>query len=135
MSAIAHECATTAALLKQVGMRAGAHEDKLLVRTAALQLVDEQKVAADVALTVVGPATDKCMVQPLWPERRIVCDKRQHDLLQAIHVEPACMGQAGPILDEGLGSVRSPRQDRALIARRPFQDRQSRPWPMRNAPC
>lgn len=31
------------ALLEQVGMRAEAHEDDLLVRTAALQLADEQK--------------------------------------------------------------------------------------------
>jgi hypothetical protein len=44
------------ALLEQVGMRADAHEDDLLVRTAALQLVDERKVAADVAFVVVGPS-------------------------------------------------------------------------------
>ena len=101
-------------------MRADAHEDDLLVRTAALQLVDEQKVAADMALAVVGPVTYKCVVQPLRPKRRVVRDQRQHDFLQALHVEAARVRQTGPVLDEGLGSVRRPRQDRALIAWRPF---------------
>ena len=122
-------------VLEQVGMRADAHENDLLVRTAALQLVDEQKVAADVALAMVGPVADKCVVQPHRPKRRVVRDQRQHGFLQALHVEAARVRQTGPVLDEGLGSVRRPRQVRALIAWRPFQDRRSTLWPKRNATC
>ncbi len=110
------------ALLEQVGMAARAHEDDLLSSATPLQPVDQQEVAADVALTVVSPFADKCVVQPLWLERRIVGDQQQHRLFQAFHVEPARMSQARPVLDECLGSVRCPRQEGALIAWRFFQD-------------
>src|SRR5487761_2626094 len=93
---------SAARLREQVGMRTGAHEDDLLVRTATLQLVNEQKVATDVTLTVVGPVADECLIKPLRPERRVVRDQRQHDFLQALHVEAARVRQAGPILDECL---------------------------------
>ena len=62
-------------------MRAHAHEDDLLVRTVALQLVDEWRVAADVALAVDGPTANECVVQPLWPKRHIVRYQAKHDCL------------------------------------------------------
>ena len=68
-SAESLNASTQFALLEQIGMRADAHKDDLLIHTAALQLVDEQKVAADVAFAVVGPVADKCVVQPLRAER------------------------------------------------------------------
>lgn len=116
-------------------MAARAHEDDLLASATALQPVDQQEVAADVAFAMVSPFAGKGVVQPLRPERRIIGDQQQHRLFQAFHVEPARMSQAGPVLDECLGSVRCPRQDRALIAWRLFQDRESGLWLQRNVLC
>ena len=123
------------ALLEQIRMRACAHKNDLLFLATALELVDQQKVTADVAFAVVGPIPDQCVIQPLRPKRRVVCDQRQHDLLQSLHVEAPRVRQARPILDEGLGSVRRPQQNRALIACCLFQDRRSEFWPKRSALC
>ena len=43
------------ALLKQRGVRPSAHKRDALARSFAGQLIDQQKVAADVTFAVIGP--------------------------------------------------------------------------------
>ena len=123
------------ALLEQISVRTDSHKNDLFFLANALELIDQQKVTSDVAFAVVGPFADQCVIQPLRPKRRVVRDQRQHDLLQALHVEAPRVSQARPILDEGLGSVRRPQQNRALIACCLFQDQRSEFWPKRSALC
>ena len=74
-------------------MCSGPDEDNIARPTAIVELVDEQKIAADVAFPVSGPVADQGMVAPLGPQRRLVGNKSQHDLLQAVHIVTARTGQ------------------------------------------
>ena len=65
-------------LLKQVSVCARSYEDDGIT----FKLVNQQEVATNMAFTVVGPFTLQSMIQPLWPQRRIVGDEQQHRLFQ-----------------------------------------------------
>ena len=63
-------------------MRSRPHE----VDHVSLHLIDQQKVAADVAFPVIGPIAFECVVQPLSAQRAIVGNQEQHRLLELHHV-------------------------------------------------
>lgn len=52
-------------LLEQVCVGARSYEDHLLARTAAFQLVDQEEITTDVALSMVSPLADQGMILPL----------------------------------------------------------------------
>lgn len=74
-------------LLEKIGMSARTHEDDQFVRTAALQPIDQQKVAADVALAVIRPFAHELMILPLGRHRTIIRDQQQHRLFELLQVE------------------------------------------------
>ena len=53
------------------------------VSVAASQAIDQKKVTPDMTLAMVGPIALERMIQPLGPQRRIVGNEQQHDLLQS----------------------------------------------------
>src|SRR3546814_16906534 len=55
-------------LFEQFRMRAGAHE----VHQISLDRVDEQEVAADIALAMIAPIAFEGVVQPFLDNRRVV---------------------------------------------------------------
>ena len=59
------------------------------VGVAASQPVDQKEVASDMALAMVGPLALERVIQPLWSQRRIVCDEQHHDFLQPSQVVAA----------------------------------------------
>jgi hypothetical protein len=67
---------------EQLGMSARSHE----VDPVRLNLVDEQKVAANVALPVIGPIAFQGVIQPLSAKGRSVCNQQHHRLFEAPHV-------------------------------------------------
>src|SRR3546814_1605011 len=64
-------------LFEQFRMRAGAHE----VHQISLDRVDEQEVAADMALAMIAPIAFEGVVQPFRAKRRVVGDEEHHRFL------------------------------------------------------
>ncbi|TXT36493.1 MAG: hypothetical protein FD135_4257 [Comamonadaceae bacterium] len=58
------------------------------VDPVGLKLIDQQKVATDVALTVVCPLPFEVVILPLRTKRRIVGNKPQHHLLESHPIKP-----------------------------------------------
>ena len=67
---------------KKLRMRSSPHE----VNRVPFNLINQQKVAADVAFPVVGPIAFERVVQPLSAQRAIVGNQQQHRLLELPHV-------------------------------------------------
>lgn len=67
--------------------------------------VDQQEVAADVAIAMPGPIASQGVVQPFGSERSVIGDKQCHRLFQPVHVVPAGMREALPVLEEIPGVV------------------------------
>src|SRR3546814_9387338 len=85
-------------LFEQFRMRAGAHE----VHQISLDRVDEQEVAADMALAMIAPIAFEGVVQPFRAKRRGVGDEEHHRILELLlFVAPAAV-QPLPILREPL---------------------------------
>ena len=82
-------------------MRACAREDD----GVALQTVDQQEVATDMALAVVGPVTLERVIKPFGPQWGIVGDEQQHRFLQPLQVVAARAREAFPVFEKGLGVV------------------------------
>ena len=78
---------------KKLRMRPRPHE----VNRVSLKLVNQQKVAANVAFPVVGPIAFECVVQPLSAQRAIVGNQQQHRLLELPHVVAPGARQALPV--------------------------------------
>ena len=64
----------------------GAQEVDLLV----LQMVDQQKIAADVALAVIHPIAFERVIQTIGAKRRIVGNQQQHGLSADACQRPEC---------------------------------------------
>ena len=105
-------------LFEQLRVRAGAHKDDLLVRSAAFQAIDQQEVAADVAFAMIGPVTGERMIAPLGPERAVIGDQQQHCLLELLQIEAAGMREPRPVLGERPRVIGRAWQRRAFSARR-----------------
>ena len=69
-------CVTRLSLIEQIGMRAGAHEHNQAMLPAAIELVGQQKIAADMALPMSFPVTTQRVIEPFRPERAIVGDQQ-----------------------------------------------------------
>ena len=74
----------------------------------------QQEVAADMALAVACPIAGQRVIQPFRRKRPVVGNEQRHSLFQPVHVVPAGVGQALPVLEEVLGVVRRARQARPL---------------------
>jgi hypothetical protein len=68
--------------VEQLRMRASTNK----YHAIALQEIDQEQIAFDVALTMVSPLANEFVVQPFLRQRPIVGYKQLHRLLQAIHV-------------------------------------------------
>ena len=75
-------------------MRSRPHE----VNLVPLNLVNQQEVAANVALPVVGPIAFERVVQPLSAKRAIVGNQQQYRLLELAHVVAPGARQPLPVL-------------------------------------
>lgn len=109
-------------LFKQFRVRARAQEDD----GAAIQPVNQQKVSANMAFTVIGPIAFERMIQPLGAERSFIGNEQQHSLLQALEVVPTRAGQALPILEKSLGVVAGPGWRCPFTAGRLFRGHRTR---------
>ncbi len=58
-------------LLEQLRVRASSHKDYDI----SIQPVDQKKIAADMTLAVISPISLERVIQPFWPQRRIVADE------------------------------------------------------------
>lgn len=94
----------TGSFLKQFRVRACPDEGDDI----AVQPVDQQEIATDVAFAVVGPIALGRVIQPLCSQRQVVGNQQQHRLFKAVQVVTARMGESNPVLEEGLGIVVSP---------------------------
>src|SRR3546814_2990788 len=81
-------------LFEQFRMRAGAHE----VHQISLDRVDEQEVAADMALAMIAPIAFEGVVQPFRAKRRVGGDEEHHRFLELLHVVGPAWRQTPPIL-------------------------------------
>ena len=70
-------------------MGAGTHENDLPDFAAVVQFVGQQKVAADVTLTMPVSIASQRVVEPFRAEWPIIGDKKQHDFFKPCHVVPA----------------------------------------------
>lgn len=102
------------ALREQLGVSPAAHENDQAALARVVKRVDQQKVAADVALAMDCPFTRQRVVEPLRRKWPIVGDQQRHGLFQPSPVVPTGMGQAKPVPEEVLGVVRRARQVRSL---------------------
>ena len=76
------------ALLKQIGVRACAHENHQAMFFVA-ELVCQQKVASDVALSMPHPIATQRVIEPFLTEWAIVGDQQKHGFFESVHVVPA----------------------------------------------
>src|SRR3546814_18876130 len=72
------------------------------VHQFALNRVDQQEIAADMALAMIAPIALEGGVQPFRAKRRIVGEEQHHRFLELVHVVAAAARQPIPILDEPL---------------------------------
>src|SRR3546814_9207941 len=85
-------------------MGSRAHE----VHQIALNRVDQQEIAAEMALAMIAQIALEGVVQPFRAKRRIVGDEHHHRFLELVRVEAGAARQPPPILDEPLfGGCRS----------------------------
>src|SRR3546814_5964034 len=70
-------------------MGSRAHE----VHQIALNRVDQQEIAADMALAMIAPIALEGAVQPFRAKRRIVGDAQHHRFLELVHVVAAAARQ------------------------------------------
>jgi len=68
--------------IKKVRMSSSAHE----IQTVSVKLINQQKVAADVTLSMIAPFAFQWMVQPFSAKWRIPCYQQQHDFFEPFHV-------------------------------------------------
>ena len=62
-------------------MRARAHE----IQEIALDLIDQEKIAADATFTAIGALAFQRMIQPFGAERTIIGNQKQHRFLELAH--------------------------------------------------
>ena len=67
------------------------------IGVAASQAIDQREVTSDMTLAMVCPLALERVTQPLRPQRRIVCDGQQHDLLHPSQVLAAGVRQPRPV--------------------------------------
>lgn len=67
---------------KQIRMGSDSDENDLI----AFNLVEEKKIAADMAFAMIRPLTFERMIEPFGTQRCIIGDEHQHDLFEAGHV-------------------------------------------------
>ncbi len=91
---------------KKFSVSASADKAYDLVYSRTLKLVDQQKIATDVTLTMVGPFAFQRMIKPFGSERFFVGDEQQHSFFEALHVVTPGMGEPYPIFGKFFGVVR-----------------------------
>ena len=100
-------------------MRSSPHK----VDGITLDLVDQQEVTTDMTLSMIGPLTLQCVVQPLGTQRRVICDEDQHGIFEPHHVIAPGVAKTLPVFQESLGVIRRPWQRRTFTGGCFFQDR------------
>lgn len=74
-------------LIEQIGMRPGADERyRAAFASLLIDFVDQQEVAADVAIARAGPVALERVVEPFGAKRFVVSDQQQHRVFEAVHV-------------------------------------------------
>src|SRR3546814_4878489 len=84
-------------------MGSRAHE----VHQIALNRVDQQEIAADMALAMIAPIALEGVVQPFRAKRRIVGDEQHHRFLELVHVVAAAARQPLPRSEEHTSELQS----------------------------
>lgn len=102
-------------------MRARTHEHHQALLGGVVEPIDQEKVAAGVALPVTAPVASERVIQPFRPKRTVIGDQVHHGLLEPAHVVAAGVRQALPVLEEGFGVVAAPGQRGALTDRGSFR--------------
>jgi len=91
---------------EQFGVGSAAHEHDQAAFARIVECVNQQKITADVTFTMSRPVTRQRVVKPFGWQWPVIGDKQHHDLFQPVHVVPAGVGQALPVLEKVLGVVR-----------------------------
>jgi len=73
--------------------------------TLIVELVNKQKVSANVTFAEPFPVAFKPVVFPFGSKGAVVGDQQQHNFLETSHVESAGMGQALPVLQKVFRKV------------------------------
>ena len=71
-------------LREQLGVRPAAHENDQAAFARVVERVDQEEVAADVALTMAYPVTRQRMIEPFRRQRPVVGDQQRHGLFQPV---------------------------------------------------
>ena len=79
----------TVPLLKQLGMRAGTHENNQAGFAAIVEFVRQQEITANVALPMPFPIATQRVIEPLRAKWGIMGDQHKHGFLESVHVVPA----------------------------------------------
>ena len=82
-----------------------------------IDLINQQEVAAYMAFPVVRPYTFQRVILPFGTERGFVCDKKQHDRLQPLHIISTGSRKPLPVLEEVPCIVHPARRVRSFTGR------------------
>ena len=108
---------SSALLFKEFGVRPRPNEHD----HAAVALIDQQEVPANMAFPVVRPLAPERVIPPLGRQGPIVGNDQEHDLLKAVQVISARARQPLPVFGESLGVVSAAQQRGPLTACRLFR--------------
>lgn len=87
--------------LKQLRMGTRPHEDQ----GVALQPINQQEIAADVAFAMVRSGALERMIQPFGTKGTLVGNQQQHGFFQTLEVVTARAGKPLPVLEKGFGVI------------------------------
>ena len=81
-------------------MRATAYKHHHAAFAGVVEGIDQKKVATHMALAMPRPVARQRVIKPFMWKGAIVGDKQCHYLFQPVHIVPAGMREALPILEE-----------------------------------
>ena len=122
---------SSALLFKEFGVRPRPNEHD----HAAVALIDQQVVPANMAFPVVRPLAPERVIPPLGRQGPVVGNDQEHDLLKAVQVISARARQPLPVFGESLGVVSAAQQRGPLTACRLFQGHRSGLRLCQRRPC
>mgnify|MGYP003582154510 CR=1 FL=1 len=72
----------------------GTHKHHQAALAGVVQRVDQQEVAADMAIAMACPIACQRVIKPFGRQWPVVGDEQRHGLFQPVHVVPTGVGQA-----------------------------------------
>jgi len=90
---------------RQVRVRARAHESDDFVQCLAIEAIDQEEIAANVAFAMSRPRAGQSVIQPLRSQRAVIGDEQYHPFLETLQVEASGVRKSLPVLAETLGVV------------------------------